>query len=264
MISLAANGYAELYELLDRGEVPIEFIKCPLSPDSQVDVDRALSYRPVVLHCWGPPGYSATQPVIPEPELLRDLAQKTGTPFVSVHLEYEPERDGSMDADALLARIREQVDLLRELAQKQILLENVPFYPWQNKPRWGTDPELITAAVEASEAAFLLDLAHARVAAWHRGDDIRDYLAALPLHKAREVHISGPRMAEEGLRDRHMALTEEDYDLLDWVMTKAPMVEIVTVEYAGKRAKTAHYGEADGPDLLLQQLVKLDVWRRRL
>jgi uncharacterized protein (UPF0276 family) len=261
MLALAANGYPDLFTLLNQGDVPIDYIKCPLSPDSRTEVARAREYRPVVLHCWGPPGYSATRPAIPEPELLTELAQSSGTPFISVHLDYSPETDGEKDRDSLLAHIRQEVAALKRLSGKEVLLENVPWYPWQTRPRWATDPEFITESIVGSNARLLVDTAHARVAAWHRGESAEEYLAALPLEHAREVHVSGPRMSEEGLRDRHMALTDEDYALLHFVLDRAPNVCLVTLEYIGRREKTAHYGEPDGPELLAEQLAQLDALR---
>ncbi|MGV3615212.1 MAG: hypothetical protein ACO1SV_07750 [Fimbriimonas sp.] len=64
-IALAANRYDDLFTLLDAGEVPIDCIKCPSSPDSRLEVIRARASRPVLMHCWGAPGYSATRPTIP-------------------------------------------------------------------------------------------------------------------------------------------------------------------------------------------------------
>lgn len=254
---LAANGYDDLYTLLDGGGAPVDYIKCPGSPDSRGEVARARTYRPVVLHCWGPPGYSATQPDVPEPELLTELALSSGTPHLSVHLDYRPEKDGALDQESALRRVCEQVARLKALTGLEILLENVPWYPWTDRPRWGTDPAFIVAAIEMADAALLVDIAHARVSAWHRGEDDFDYLAALPLEKALEVHISGPRMSEEGLRDRHMSLLDEDYAALDFVLERAPNVRILTCEYAGRRKNTIPYGEPDGPERLAGDLERL-------
>lgn len=261
-LALAANGYRDLYELLDAGQTPVDFIKCPLSPNSREEVAHALRYRPVVMHCWGPPGYSATRPEIPEPELLAELSDLSGTPFVSVHLDHLPSKDGDLSPEQLLARICEEVEKLRRITRKDILLENVPWYPWQERPRWSTDPTFITRAVLESGAYLLVDTAHARVAAWHRGEPVEDYLSGLPLDRAREIHTSGPRMSEEGLRDRHMALRDEDYATIHFVLKRAPKIELITSEYVGFREKTAHYGENDGPERLREELARLDQLRK--
>lgn len=262
-MKLAANGYSELYSLLEQGDVPIDYIKCPVSPNSSPEVERALAYRPVVLHCWGPPGYSATRPEIPEPALLTELAASSSTPFLSVHLDYKPDTDGEKTQTEVLAHVRQEVTKLKALAHKDVLLENVPYYPWHSSPLWATDPDFITEAVSSSDASLLIDTAHARVAAWHRGVSAKDYIAALPLERAREIHVSGPRMSDEGLRDRHMALTSEDYELIDFVLERAPKVELITIEYAGRREKTRHYNELDGPELLAEQLNLLNTRYRK-
>lgn len=263
MIALAANGYSELYELLDQGKELVDFIKCPLSPDSRPEVEKARTYRPVLLHGWGPPGYTATDTTVPESELLAELAQTSGTPFLSVHLDITLEEGHELDRQQVIDVVSQSVANLKRISGLDILLENVPWYPWQKRPRGITDPDFISEVVRASNSYFLIDTAHAQVAAWHRGDDIKSYIAALPLDRVLEIHTSGPRMSEEGLRDRHMNLRPEDYDLLEFTLDRTPLVTNLTLEYAGRREKMAHYNEPDGPELLEHQLRELDKMRRR-
>lgn len=263
MIALAANGYHELYHLLDQGKDLVEFIKCPLSPDSRPEVEKALTYRPALLHGWGPPGYLATDPTIPEPELLAELAQTSGTPFLSVHLDITLDEGQEFNRQQIIDVVSQSVIDLKQISGLDILLENVPWYPWQKRPRGITDPDFISEVVRASNSYFLVDTAHAQVAAWHRGDDIHTYIAALPLDRALEIHTSGPRMADEGLRDRHMNLRPEDYALLEFTLDRTPLVKNLTLEYAGQREKMAHYNEPDGPELLEHQLTELDKIRQR-
>ncbi len=71
------------------------------------------------------------------------------------------------------------------------------------------------------------------VAAWQRGEEICAYLSALPLDLVREIHLSAPIMDEhEGLRDRHLEMQDEDYVLLQWVLTQT-RPDILTLEYGG-------------------------------
>lgn len=112
-LRLAANGYADLYALLDSEHPPeLDFIKCPLTPDGRSEVHRAHPYHPVLLHGWGPPGYSATAPGIPEPELLSELAPFSGSPCLSIHLDDIPERDGDLSRTELLRRVTANVRAL--------------------------------------------------------------------------------------------------------------------------------------------------------
>lgn len=263
MIALAANGYHELYSLLDEGKELVDFIKCPLSPNSREEVEKARNYWPVLLHGWGPPGYTVTNPNIPEPDLLAELVQTSGTPFLSVHLDITLEDGEELDRQQVIDVVSQSVADLKRISGLDVLLENVPWYPWQKRPRAITDPDFISEVIIASDAYLLVDTAHAQVAAWHRGDDIHDYLSGLPLDRALEVHTSGPRMADEGLRDRHMDLRPEDYELLEFTLDRTPLVKNLTLEYAGRRERTAHYNEPDGPEMLEKQLMNLDAIRRR-
>jgi hypothetical protein len=80
---------------------------------------------------------------------------------------------------------------------------------------------------------LLLDLAHARIAAHNRGEDVCAYLSALPLERVREIHVCGPGPDRSGvLQDEHQEMGEEDYALLDWTLERThPLV--VTLEYGG-------------------------------
>ncbi|MDX2007484.1 MAG: DUF692 family protein [Meiothermus sp.] len=263
MLSLAANGIPALYELLYNYDLPLEFIKCPLSPDSRGEVERARQYLPVVLHGWGPPDYSICSPSVPEPELLQELAEKSGTPFVSAHLDYTPERDGDMGRGPLLERIVNNVEELKRLTGKEVLLENVPWYAHRSRPRYTTDPEFFAEALEIAGAWLLLDLSHATVAAWHRHEDAGDYVGRMPLERALEIHVSGPRETEAGLNDWHMPLRESDYLLLEQTLRQTPSVKVLTLEYMIREKTTLMFREPEGPAVMLQQVMRLDELRRR-
>lgn len=264
MFKLAANGIPALYELLYTEDLPLDYIKCPLSLASRLEVAKAKHYLPVLLHGWGPPGYSVTMREIPEPDLLVELADASETPFVSAHLEYDPERDGALSNTQLLKRIRKNVQRLRELTGLAVLLENVPWYPWKSRPRRTTDPEFFAEVLENSGAYLLLDLSHARVAAWHRQEDDGDYVRRFPLGRVWEIHVSGPRVGQKGLQDWHMSLLEEDYALLEQTLAVTPNLQVLTLEYMNRLERTHSFGEPQGPEVLLAQLNRLEALRRRL
>ncbi|WP_353544499.1 multinuclear nonheme iron-dependent oxidase, partial [Deinococcus xinjiangensis] len=140
-------------------------------------------------------------------------------------------------------------------------LPNVPFYANRPKPRLNSDPDFIREALVESGSAFLLDLAHARVAAHHRQEDINEYLSDLPLELVKEIHISGPRMEEAGLMDRHLTLQDDDWNLLRWTLERTSSAEILTHEYLGLRPKTLQYADAHGPAPLLSEIRKMDALR---
>src|SRR5262249_6864737 len=156
------------YALLEAGPVPVDYIKCPLSPNSRSEVEKARELRPVLLHGWGP-AYRVADPEVPEPDLLRELIELSNTPYLSVPLDALGEET---DPQSFIAKVQSGVAALQCLSGLDVLLENVPWWPGQNRPYAVADPKLISEAVRASGAWFLVDTAHAQVAAWHRNEPI--------------------------------------------------------------------------------------------
>jgi hypothetical protein len=139
-----------------------------------------------------------------------------------------------------------------------VLVENMPRWV-SSRPAYIADPAFISAVVEESGCGFLLDLAHARVAAHHRGELVHDYLLRLPLERLVEVHVSGPRPEPPAgsqpaddlpagdlligglptgrqLVDAHQPMLEEDYALLAWVLARR-RPRAVTLEYSKDQAQ---------------------------
>ncbi len=92
-----------------------------------------------------------------------------------------------------------------------------------------------------------------QVAAWHRGETARVYLAGLPAHLTGEVHVSGPVMVGGELRDRHGEMGPEGYELLTELLSMVN-VSTVTLEYGGVGPEFA--GRSD-PTVLERQLRRL-------
>ena len=183
MIPLAVNGSPILKELLGAGDLPLDYVKCPLSGRSRAEVSQFRPYRPVLLHGWGPV-YWIGQRGVPEPDLLRELLAVSASPYLSTHLDAQPDDfDDALTSARALARVRENVATLREITGQDVLIENIPYFRAGPSPRFTTDPAFIADALAVSGARLLLDLAHAQVSAGQRGEDFRGYLDALPLTK---------------------------------------------------------------------------------
>jgi uncharacterized protein len=224
----------------------------------------------VLLHGWGGAPYRAGMATIPEAEALQALAVASGTPFISIHLDVQAEDIERLTPGAALERVAESVERLRELTNLPILLENVAHYEWSERPSFVTDPGWIAAALEISGAGLLLDLAHARVSAYHRHEHELEYLEALPLASVTEIHLSAPRLETDGLRDRHLPMQARDYELLERVLLRAKTLKLLTLEYGGipdvghTRAGTEIRIPRNDSGALLEQLAHLDTIRKRL
>jgi uncharacterized protein len=268
MIQLAANDSSALRSLLRKINPPVDYLKLPLERELDTQLTAARGLRPVVLHGWGA-HYRVGMKDVPDAARLQSLVAQSGTPHLSVHLDVQPEDLERMTPGAALERVAESVERLRDLTGLRVLLENIAHYEWSERPSFVSDPQWITAALEISEAGFLLDIAHARVSAYHRHELETDYLDALPLERIAEIHVSAPRLETDGLRDRHLPLQAQDYALLERVLERVGSVKLITLEYGGI-PDVGH--TRDGREIriprndsgaLLEQLAHLDTIRKR-
>jgi uncharacterized protein len=163
-----------------------------------------------------------------------------GSPWVSLHLcAWRRRQLGIMlrqgwrlpipSAGRALRRVVEQVQRLQEALAVPLLLENVEPLPWPGYD-WHAQPDTIREVVARTGCALLLDTGHARIAAAALGMTAQDYVRALPLVRVRQVHASGPRERAGRLVDAHEPLSEEDYTLLTFVLTRTQL-NVLTLEY---------------------------------
>jgi sugar phosphate isomerase/epimerase len=137
------------------------------------------------------------------------------------------------DPDRSARRLVRQVATLQRALGVPLLLENTPGLPWQGYG-FEAEPERIAAVLEESGCGLLLDTGHARVAAAAMGVDVHDYLERLPLERAMQLHVSGPRTRDGRLVDAHEPLREIDYALLDGLLARTHP-QVVTLEYIRER-----------------------------
>ena len=110
-----------------------------------------------------------------------------------------------------------------------VLIENMPSFE-SLKYHFEIETKNIAGILESADTDFLLDIAHAQVAASVLKLDVHQYLDRLPLQKVRQIHVSGTRPKNGVLYDAHEELQEDDYRLLRWVMDRSNP-EMVTLEY---------------------------------
>ena len=132
-------------------------------------------------------------------------------------------------AGRAVGRFLRTVERVRATAGLPLILENLASLP-AARYHYASDPALLGRVLDEADCGLLLDVAHARLAALYRGQAPEDYLAALPLGRVRQVHVSGIRRGRRGWYDAHESLQEEDYRLLAWVLARC-RPEMVTLEY---------------------------------
>jgi uncharacterized protein (UPF0276 family) len=123
----------------------------------------------------------------------------------------------------LLLKVKEAVEL-------PLILENLPSLHHE-KYTYAANPSTISAVIRTTDSGFLLDIAHARVAAAsYQGMSVENYLEKLPLERTTQIHVSGARVKDGYLQDTHEAMQDEDYAILKWVLEKS-RPKVVTLEY---------------------------------
>ena len=269
MIALSANDSSALRSLLRKINPPLDYVKVALERNIDTQLQSARSLRPVLLHGCGD-HWRVGMAQAPDLERLKNWVTTSNTPYLSVHLDFQPEDLSHLTPGAALTRVSENIEMLRQATGLEVALENVAHYTWSERPLFVSDPAWITAALEISQAPLLLDIAHARVSAAHRGENPEKYLAQLPLESILEIHSSAPRLEAEGLRDRHLAMQQVEFDWLEWVLGRASKTQTITLEYGGIPDIGHSQNGAEiriprnDPSLLLENLAKLDTLRKRL
>ena len=124
----------------------------------------------------------------------------------------------------------------RELAVP-VTLENVEPLPFPGYV-FEVVPDRLARVVRETGCGLVLDIGHARVAAEALGRDVLDYVAALPLDRVCQLHVSGARWRGGRWVDAHEPMQDGDYALLDWLLGRTRPV-VVTLEYIREREALA-------------------------
>jgi uncharacterized protein (UPF0276 family) len=166
------------------------------------------------------------------------LADAVGAPWVSGHLCFTREEGIELHELAPVQRTPERAKAVAGRAQyvqerlgRPFLLENISYYV--DFPSDMSEPEFITAVLDACDCGLLLDLNNLAVNAANHGFDPYAYLDALPLERVVQVHLAG-NAASAGTGgpypDRHDGpVADEVFALLEHLEraqhVKAAMVE---------------------------------------
>lgn len=237
------NYSKELVKLIEEDQVDIDYIKLSLYDYFKEGFEISKALRPVLIH--------GVDPGVPERIGVKSMGgidwdrinqdiENYRSPHLGVHLESRlsdwDNETVDLDESTVLARLINGAQIWKEKIVKPILLENVPYsnyYASKGMIEYVSEPHLITRICEETDVGFLLDISHARVTAWYKQEDIFSYLSKLPLERVAEIHLAGPLMTEDtGLRDRHLEVSEIDYQILEWVLQRTNPY-VVTLEYGG-------------------------------
>lgn len=244
-MKIGATISPALLSLLDRKQIDVDYIEVNGERDVAT-LQRALALRPVLLHdisyrFWLNYRDPFDEPTMTKARAMLDLAKppwhSTGIGASAEPQAHTTEYWRGAPAEALqprdvcLANIVRNGKRLCEWVGIPLLLENFNYHP-TNAYEYICEPDTFNQLIDAIGCDVLLDLAHAQISAFNmRWPGAREYVAALPLAKVREIHINQPYNDNgKQMLDGHGPIQERDLDLLRWTLERTPKAEAITLE----------------------------------
>lgn len=251
-MQIACNDSNELREIIDEGKINIDFIKWPSLPPNVWPLDKSLSAKkPLLIHGFmGAVDYYTGSTIDfskIDLEKVKQLENVCSSEYYSCHIggivskiqgiNWDGIDCSEKDEQKVLKQSIDNLKAIKKIFNKPIIIENVPIFqncgnPNINFPRCIGKPDFISTLIQEADVDFLLDIAHARVAASVLGIDIYEYLDSLPLERIVEIHVSGVKDSNlNQLVDFHCAMDEKDIDLLNYVINKTDQLQVITHEF---------------------------------
>lgn len=250
-----------LLSLLEKDRQLCDFIKIGDFGITREFMKQAYSYKPLLIHGFG---WFECLGMQEQSKLNFDYMNERLLQFESPHLGvhaliYDTEVDkvqrqrargqGSKRLESnLFEHMVAMGRLFKEKLQVPLLIENMDYSPYYTYPVTHpitASPDFIRKLCEAIDCGFLLDIAHAKVSAYHLNIPLEDYLDRLPLDRLVEIHASSPSFTQsEGYIDRHLCLEEEEYRCISQLLTH-PQVITSQGFIKSLRIMTLEYGTMD-------------------
>ncbi len=136
-----------------------------------------------------------------------------------------------MDEATMLDNAASNMERVRAAAgERTYLIENNNCFPSRAYDIVG-EPPFLSRVLDRAGVGMLLDIGHAEITAWYRRVTLDDYVAALPLEKVGQIHLSGIYRGTLDYEDAHEGLTAEDWANASRIIRQCPGLGFVTIEY---------------------------------
>jgi uncharacterized protein (UPF0276 family) len=261
-MQFALNYSPQAAALLAEGKIAIDRFKCPNWPDL---VAHAQALHPVYVHFDLIAGGGKLDRV--DWAQIETLLAQTGTACVNLHLMVPAGKQLSPDSKAYELRqtahmaqmIADVTEFTWRFGAERVIVENVPYRGTEGKyDPICVQPEVFHHLLNETGAGLLLDISHARISAGSLGVDERAYIEAMPLHRLRELHVTGLREID-GVPTDHLEMGEGDWVMFDWMLDKiragsAARPLMVSFEYGGVSSK---FEWRSKPEVIAAQVPRL-------
>jgi uncharacterized protein (UPF0276 family) len=165
---------------------------------------------------------------------LASVAERVQAPWLSDHLSFTkvPETDVEQltplwFTDESLATVCRNLRQLKTVIDRPFLLENITYY-FTLPENDMTEAQFLTRVLEETDTGLLLDVNNVWVNSVNHGFDPYEFLDAIPLERAVQIHLAGGRQVGDMIVDTHSTpVSEPVWELLDYVLDRAPIKAIL-------------------------------------
>jgi uncharacterized protein (UPF0276 family) len=196
---------------------------------AQIETVRAR--YPLALHCVGM-SLAGPDPLdLAYLQRVRDLRDRTEAAWVSDHLCFTAV-DGRHYHDLLpfpytgeaLSHVKARVLSVQDFLGEPLVVENVSSY-LRFADSSLSEAQFLSELSQETDCLLLLDVNNLYVSHVNHGDDLKDFLAALPLSRVQEIHLAGYERKEGYLLDAHNnRVSAPVWDIYEQVCCSLPQV----------------------------------------
>jgi uncharacterized protein (UPF0276 family) len=262
-MKIGCNYSKQLLELIEEDEVSIDYIKIGDFGPFKQSIDEAFLIKPLLIHGFGFYEHAGMKMNIDiDWDIMNERLIKYESPHLGLHFSlYKKDMNIYEDENKTISRMVATLKIWSNNIEIPLLIENIDYCPYYTNRlsslKLVSKPEVITQVCEEVGIDLLLDIAHAKVSAYHLNQNIYDYIDSLPLHKVKEIHITGTEMKQDiGIIDSHLQLVDEDYKILNYVLSKSNP-QILTLEYGWPGEEYAFRTKKEMIKLQLNKLKQL-------
>lgn len=235
-MELSVNYSEEVKELVEEGKINfIDYLKLFSINGDLSPFDYCVSKGKVLFHGLIGDGSNIARKDFLENrdwELQKKYFVESQIPFVSFHISLGYKNVEFEDEASTIETIKRNVDGIRKLFDYDVLLENMPLGKEDSQFFFLARPEFISRVIKETNTYFLLDIAHARAAAYALDISYEQYIKGLPLDRLMEIHLSGCNLRDDGQEvPNHDKMNEEDYEILNYLLEECKNLKVVTLEY---------------------------------
>ena len=138
-------------------------------------------------------------------------------------------RSKLLSKSQLQKEIRSRLNYVKRNFHGDIALENLNYFP-TDAYEHVCEPDFMSDVLRKNDVYFVLDIAHAIVAAHNMKLDKYEYISCLPLERIKEIHLSAPGINGKKWQDLHEQPGAEEFGILDFISKRITFNPYLVIE----------------------------------